>query len=189
MVEIIEILRQEHRNIEKLLQVMEQELTVFDRGERPDYEVFGAIVEFFKNYPDSCHHPKEDIIYEKFKTRDPGRAASVADLEAEHRQGAVRLRRVAQAIESVLNDQELLRESVDRIVRDFIDNERKHIALEENVILPAIVDVLQPEDWADIALALADRYGPPSEADFEEQFSTLRRDILELEEAAAARRS
>jgi hemerythrin-like domain-containing protein len=189
MVEIIEILRQDHRNIEKLLQVMEQELTVFDRGERPDYEVFGAIVEFFKNYPDSCHHPKENIIYEKFKTRDPGRAASVADLEAEHREGAVRLRRVAQAIESVLNDQELLRESVDRIVRDFIDNERKHIALEEDVVFPAIVDTLQPGDWADIALTLADRYGPPSEADFEEQFSTLRRDILELEEAAVARRS
>lgn len=189
MVEIIEILRQEHRNIEKLLQVMEQELTVFDRGERPDYEVFGAIVEFFKNYPDSCHHPKENIIYEKFKTRDPGRAASVADLEAEHREGAVRLRRVAQAIESVLNDQELLRESVDRIVRDFIDNERKHIALEEDVVFPAIVDTLQPGDWADIALTLADRYGPPSEADFEEQFSTLRRDILELEEAAVGRRS
>jgi hemerythrin-like domain-containing protein len=189
MVEIIEILRQEHRNIEKLLQVMEQELTVFDRGERPDYEVFGAIVEFFKNYPDSCHHPKEDIIYEKFRTRDPGRTASVADLEAEHREGAVRLRRVARAIESVLNDQELLRESVDRIVRDFIDNERKHIALEEEVVFPAIVDTLQPGDWADIALTLADRYGPPSKADFEERFSTLRRDILELEEAAVARRS
>ncbi len=189
MVEIIEILRQEHRNIEKLLQVMEQELTVFDRGEGPDYEVFGAIVEFFRNYPDSCHHPKEDIIYEKFRTRDPGRAASVGDLEAEHREGAVRLRRVAQAIESVLNDQELLRESVDRIVRDFIDSERRHITLEEEVVFPAIVDTLQPGDWADIALTLADRYGPPSEADFEEQFSTLRRDILELEEAAVARRS
>jgi hemerythrin-like domain-containing protein len=168
---------------------MEQELTVFDRGERPDYEVFVAIVGFFKNYPDSCHHPKEDMIYEKFRTRDPGRAASVADLEAEHREGAVRLRRVARAIESVLNDQELLRESVDRIVRDFIDSERKHIALEEEVVFPAIVDTLQPGDWADIALTLADRYGPPSEADFEEQFSTLRRDILELEEAAVARRS
>jgi hemerythrin HHE cation binding domain-containing protein len=80
MVEIIEILRQEHRNIEKLLRVMEQELSVFDRGERPDYEVFGAVIEFFNKYPDSCHHPKEDIIYEKFKTRDPDRAASIADL-------------------------------------------------------------------------------------------------------------
>jgi hemerythrin-like domain-containing protein len=101
----------------------------------------------------------------------------------------VRLRRVAQAIDSILNDQELLRESVDRIVHDFIDNERKHIALEDEVIFPAILDTLQPADWADIALTLADRYGPPSEADFEEQLSTLRRNILELEGAAVARRS
>lgn len=189
MVEIIEILRQEHRNIEKLLRVMEQELSVFDRGERPDYEVFGAVIEFFKKYPDSCHHPKEDIIYEKFKARAPDRAASIPDLEAEHREGAVRVRRVAQAIDAVLNDQELLRESVDRIVRDFIDNERKHIALEDEVVFPAITSSLQPEDWADIALKIADRYGPPSQADFEEQFSTARRNILELEEAAIGRRS
>ena len=186
---VSQVVRQEHRNIEKLLRVMEEELSVFDRGERPDYEVFGAIIEFFKKYPDSCHHPKEDIIYAKFRVRAPDRAASIADLEAEHREGAVRLRRVAQAIDAVLNDQELLRERVDHIVRDFIDNERKHIALEDEVIFPAIVDILQPGDWADIALTLADRYGPPSEADFEEQFSTLRRNILELEEAAAARRS
>jgi hemerythrin-like domain-containing protein len=97
MVEIIEILRREHQNVENLLRVMEQELSVFDRGERPDYEVLGAIIEFFKKYPASCHHPKEDIIYEKFKARDPGRARSIADLEAEHREGAVRLRRVAQS--------------------------------------------------------------------------------------------
>jgi hemerythrin-like domain-containing protein len=85
-----------------LLRAMEEELRVIDRGERPDYEVIGAIIEFFKKYPGACHHPKEDIIYEKFKARGPDRVASIADLEAEHREGAVRLRRVAQAIENVL---------------------------------------------------------------------------------------
>jgi len=87
MIEIIEILRQEHRDIKKLLCLMEQELTVFDRGERPDYDIFGAIIEYFKKYLDTCHHPKEDIIYEKFRMLDPSRAASVADLQAEHREG------------------------------------------------------------------------------------------------------
>jgi len=180
MIEIIEILRQEHRDIKKLLCLMEQELTVFDRGERPDYDIFGAIIEYFKKYPDTCHHPKEDIIYEKFRMLDPSRAASVADLQAEHREGAVRLRRVAQVLDRVLNDQDVLRASVDRIMRDFIDNERKHIALEEEVVFPAIVDTLKPGDWAEVALTIADRYGPPSQADYEEQFSSLRRDILEL---------
>ena len=32
-----------------------------------------------------------------------------------------------------------------QIVRDFIDNERKHIALEEEVVFPAIVDTLEPQ--------------------------------------------
>jgi hemerythrin-like domain-containing protein len=67
MVEIIEILRQEHQNVGKLLSVLEQELNVFAQAERPDYEVIQAVIEYFKKYPDTCHHPKEDIIYEKFK--------------------------------------------------------------------------------------------------------------------------
>jgi hemerythrin-like domain-containing protein len=182
MIEIIEILRREHQDIENLLRVMEQELSVFDRGERPDYEILGAIIEFFKEYPASCHHPKEDVIYEKFKARAPDRAASIADLEAEHREGALRLRRVAQALERVLEDQEVLRGDVDHVVHDFIDSQRKHIALEEQVVFPAIADTLQSVDWADVALTIADRYGPPSTADFEEQLNTLRRNILELEE-------
>jgi len=188
MVEIIEILRWEHRNIEKLLGVLEQELNVFARAERPDYEVIQAVVEYFKQYPDTCHHPKEDIIYEKFKALAPGRAASINDLQVEHREGAERLHRVAQVIDNVINDQDLLRESVDQIVRDFIDSERKHIAFEDEIVFPAILETLKPRDWADIALILADKYGPPSKADFEEQFGTVRRNILELEQDAAGRR-
>ncbi len=41
---IIDRLCQEHRNIEKLLLVLERELSVFDRGERPDYEVISAVI-------------------------------------------------------------------------------------------------------------------------------------------------
>ena len=188
MVEIIEILRWEHRNIEKLLSVLEQELNVFARAERPDYEVIQAVIEYFKQYPDTCHHPKEDVIYEKFKALAPGRAASITDLQSEHREGARRLHRVALVIDNVINDQDLLRESVNNIVRDFIDSERKHIALEDEIVFPAILETLKPADWADIALILADKYGPPSKADFEEQFSTVRRNILELEQEAVERR-
>jgi hemerythrin-like domain-containing protein len=184
MIEIIEILRQEHRNIDKVLGVLEQELNVFDRGGRPDYEVVLAVIDYFRDYPDSCHHPKEDLIVEKFKARDPARAAAIGDLQAEHREAAKRLRQVAQAVERVLSDQDLLRETVDSVIRDFIRHERQHMAMEERIVFPAVLNALQPEDWADIALQLADRYGPPSEPDFEEKFSTLRRNILQLEEAA-----
>ncbi len=47
MIEIIEVLKHEHRNIEKLLQVLERELSIFDRGDRPDYEVVLAMINYF----------------------------------------------------------------------------------------------------------------------------------------------
>jgi len=189
MAEIIEVLCQEHRNIEKLLLVLEQELNVFDHGNRPDYEVMLAVIDYFRKYPDVCHHPKEDIVFEKFTARDPVGAAAIGDLKAEHRAMAARLRQVADAVERVLNDQILPRQAVDDIVREFIDRERQHIATEERTVFPAVVRALRPEDWADIARKIADRYGPPSQPDFEEQFSTLRRNILDLEGEAETTRS
>ena len=40
---IIERLSQEHRNIEKLLAILERELEVFDRGDRPEFARLSAI--------------------------------------------------------------------------------------------------------------------------------------------------
>ena len=117
MTEILDILREEHHNIEKLLLVLERELRVFNRAERPDYHVVQSVIEYFQDYPDCCHHPKEDMIFEKLKARDPAAAASVGDLEAEHGKGSKRLRRVARAVESILADQEILRQTVDEIIR------------------------------------------------------------------------
>ena len=63
------------------------------------------------------------------------------------------------------------------------------MAMEERVVFPAVIKALRSEDWADIALQLADRYGPPSESNFEEKFAALWRDIVRLEDAALDARS
>jgi hemerythrin-like domain-containing protein len=157
MTYVVEVLRQERRNIEKLLRVLEQELSVFDRGNRPDYEVVVGVIDYFKDYPDSCHHPKEDMIFRKLKSRDPVAAASIGDLEIEHQEGASRLRRVAEAVERVLSDEDLLRQTVDEVIHDFINHERRHMEMEERIFFPTAIKALRPKDWADIALKLADR--------------------------------
>ena len=64
MTRIIEMLLEEHRNIKKLLHVLEQELNVFDHSDQPDYEILRAIIEYFQDYPESYHHPKEDMVFE-----------------------------------------------------------------------------------------------------------------------------
>ena len=116
---IIERLSQEHRNIETLLAVLERELQIFDRGDRPDYEVIRAIISYFEVYPEAYHHPQEDLVFAKLKIRDPAAAAKIGNLALEHQKGAERLRRVAQAVDNVLADREILRQNVDNIVREF----------------------------------------------------------------------
>ena len=187
---IIDLLRQEHRNIEKLLLVLEQELSVFDRGERPDYEVIWAVIAYFQVFPDAYHHPQENAVFEKLKARDPAAAAKIGDLAAEHRTGAEYLRRVAQAVESVLTDQEIPRHTVDDIIRDFIMNERRHIAMEERYFFPAAAEALQPQDWAEIASSRsASQQDPLFSAAAEERFKAVRRHILQLEQDAEAERA
>ena len=81
---IVERLSQEHRNIERLLAVLERELEIFDRGDRPDYEVIRAVISYFELYPEVYHHPQEDLVFAKLEIRDPAAAAKVGNLALEH---------------------------------------------------------------------------------------------------------
>src|SRR5271165_2107826 len=185
---IIERLSREHRNIEKLLTILERELEIFDRGDRPDYEVIHAIISYFKVYPQIYHHPQEDLVFTKLRIRDPAAAAKVGDLAREHQKGAERLRRVARGVDRFLADRGILRKHVDIIVRDFIEHERHHIMLEDRDFFPAALKALEPQDWTEIASALIGHRDPLFSDVAEEGFDVLRAHILRLEQEAEAER-
>src|SRR5215470_1283964 len=124
MTRMLELLRDDHRDIDQLLHVLEDELKVFEHRVRPDYEMIQAIIDYFQDYPDCCHHPKEDMIFDKLKARDPSAARRIGDVEAEHRQETERLDRVAKVVRNVLLDREILRETFSTAMRDFIDHQR-----------------------------------------------------------------
>jgi hemerythrin-like domain-containing protein len=186
---IIERLSQEHRNIETLLAVLERELQIFDRGDRPDYEVIRAIISYFEVYPEAYHHPQEDLVFAKLKIRDPAAVAKIGNLALEHQKGAERLRRVAQAVDSVLADREIPRQNVDNIVRDFIEHERHHIMMENRDFFPAALKALEPQDWTEIASAVTGHKDPLFSDVAEKSFDGLRAHILRLEQEAEAERN
>jgi hemerythrin-like domain-containing protein len=186
---IIERLSQEHRNIAKLLAILERELEVFHHGDRPDYEVIRAIISYFEVYPEVYHHPQEDLVFAKLRRRDPAAAAKLGDLAREHQKGAERLRRVAHAVDNVLADREILRETVDAIVRSFIEHERRHMMMEDRDFFPAALKALKPQDWTEIAAAVTDHNDPLFSDVAEERFDALRAHILQLEQEAETERT
>ena len=178
MTRMIELLRDEHRDIEQLLKVLEHELKVFDRRERPDYEVIQAIIDYFQDYPDCCHHPKEDMIFDKLKARNPRAAKRIGDVEAEHRRETERLDRVAKVVRHVLLDREILRETFSTVVRDFIDHQRVHMAMEEHSMFPAAANALRPQDWQEIDSKWNDKTETLFNVAMEEKYRSLRDRIL-----------
>src|SRR4029450_5781537 len=169
---IIEQLCREHRNTERLFAVLEHELEIFDRGGRPDYEVVRAIISYFGLYPEVYHHPQEDLVFAKLKIRDPAAAAKVGDLAHEHRNGTERLSRPAQAVAGVLADSEVLRENVDKALRDFIEHQRRHMMMEDRDFFPAALAALEPQDWTEIASTLISHNDPLFSDAAEQTFDT-----------------
>lgn len=150
MAKIIDDLREEHANIKRLLLVLEKELSIFNRNERPDYEIILAIINYFQDFPDVWHHPAEHVIFDKLQARDASLAKTIGNLTAQHRDEADRLQRVADAVGSVLMDRELPRQQVHDVVRDFLAYQREHMDVEERLLFPAVLDVLRPDDWSDV---------------------------------------
>ena len=96
MTHIIDFLNGEHRWVEKLLLVLEEELAVFDCQERPDYEVLQTLVRFFEDYAGSRHEATERILFDVLRENATRTAAAMLDgLESEHRDDSKRLQRLA----------------------------------------------------------------------------------------------
>ena len=188
MSRMIEMLQEEHRNIAKLINVLEQELKVFDRRERPDYEIFQAIIEYFKDFPDKCHHPKEDVVFQILKQRSPAVAGAVGDIEAEHRLEGERLRRFSQMVDDILADQEIPRDSFHIAAEDFIDHQRRHMAKEEQLLFPAALETLTPEDWAKIDARIDERKDPMFDGKVQGRFQNLHATILRWEQETEEQR-
>lgn len=182
MPEIIDILLEEHQNIKKLLLVLEHELELFDAGGRPDYEILESIIQYFQDYPESCHHPKEEMIFQKLQLGDPAAAKAFGDVEAEHEIEAARLRSFARAVASVLADQEFPRENFHLAVHDFIAHQRRHLEKEERLLFPAAIKALRREDWAEIDARLDAREDPLFNRVIEEKFRNLQKTILRWEQ-------
>jgi len=181
MPETMESLRQDHRNFQKLLTILEQELALFDRAEKPDYDIVQAIIEYFRDYPERCHHPKEDVVMRRLAQVDPEAAGKVGDLESEHAENTRRVEKAAQAIENVLNEQEVPREAVENAVRGFISDQRRHMSMEEERFFPVARERLSDEDWAAIDREAVEREDPIFEGTVEDRFRELAQRISHWE--------
>lgn len=82
---ILDELREDHQNLTRLLDLLENECRdVPDDGE-PDMELLLDIMHYMTVYPDAVHHPKEDRLYAEVRIVRPDLSSGFERITADHR--------------------------------------------------------------------------------------------------------
>ena len=191
---LIDILRDEHRNIGRLLRALEHQVRIFADNGSPDYDVVVGVADYLLDYPDRCHHPKEDAIAARLATLYPAEAPSVRDLASRHQALHLRARRFRDNVGALLNDTDIARSEVVGAALMFIDAQWAHMREEETDFFPLAERLLKPHDWRKIEDQLERRHDPVFGDRVEAMFKTLSERLLAWEaqdeqEAFRARRS
>ena len=78
-------LREDHRNMAMLLDLIERESNLIYEGEEPDFDLVYDIMHYMTVYPDAVHHPKEDQLYAELKSIRPDLSAGFERITLDHR--------------------------------------------------------------------------------------------------------
>lgn len=178
---VIGELRTEHANMERLLRILDRQIEIFEAAGQPDYGIVQDIILYFLDFPDQCHHPKEDLLAQKLLELSPDRAARLSGLAELHTELAALTRKVASVVRRVLEEAELPRAQVIGAAREFTSAQRHHMAMEEEHFLPLAEDLLSEGDLRELESEIFAKddslFGPK----IEEHFASLRDDILKWE--------
>jgi hemerythrin-like domain-containing protein len=177
MSQMLQRLRQDHVNLQKLLLILERQIAALDRRERPDWDIIEGAIDYLLTYPDLHHHPTEDRILRRLQAKNPLAAEPFRNLDSEHREHAAALRRIAAATRHVLQDAWMAREAYVRLLSGFVATLRDHIRKEEAGFYPAAERSLDAADWAKLESETPNMVDPLAVDPVERRFAVLRRNL------------
>ncbi len=182
----INMLREEHRKLADLLVLLSREIQAFGKKKPVDFELVNSILEYNLNFPDACHHPKEDVVFQHLSERDPEAAKAVGDLALEHEELHALTTRFATAVENILRDHELPRDWFCEIAEEYMRFMRRHMQMEEVVFFPAAERILTEDDWKAVDAQVFRKVDPLFDDHADDRYESLRLAILLSEGEADA---
>lgn len=177
----ISLLKDEHLAIASVLYSLRAAVRRIRAGREPDFRLLRALLNYIVAFPERLHHPKEDrFLFTALVTRHPQAAPLIATLEAEHAEGAVLIAALVDTLVSYAAAGAASFDEFAHAVETYVDFHWRHMATEEDVVLPLARRHLTVEDWGRIAAAFRDNDNPLSGIKPRDEAEALFRQILAL---------
>jgi hemerythrin-like domain-containing protein len=173
-------LRQDHRNMSVMLDLLSQQVEHIRNGERPDYELIYDIMRYMTTYSDAVHHPKEDMLYSVMLTEQPELVAGLERVGPEHMEIAERGDTLRHDVEAVASGAAITRERVIEDTSNYVQFLRQHMAWEEEDLFRRADKLAGREEDLFIDISNFDRLDPVFGPQREHSFENLLRNIRNL---------
>jgi hemerythrin-like domain-containing protein len=171
--QLMKELREDHRNMTQVLNVLEQVGESARAGENPDFELVDEIMRYMTVYPDAVHHPKEDIVYDELKSKRPELADGLDGIPKDHQEIAVLGMTLRHDVEGIIAGAAVLRVHLVNDLNEYVSRLRKHMQWEEDDLFQRIDEMIGEQSVAVDVAAFQHIKDPVFELEVESAFRRL----------------
>lgn len=181
MTQILHVLADEHDRIRRMLDLFDAELSIFGEAEVPDYEILEGSIAYCRAYLDVYHHPKEDILLEHLRSRDPAAGNASAGLRDQHSHLAETTKSIAAVFDAIREGGEYRRDALVASAHELSAAYRAHLEWEECNFFPLLERRFSAADWAAVGKHFDDAAPPRAASSLEDQFRVLFKPVTQPE--------
>jgi len=174
----IDQIHQDHVNIAKILDLIEQELGRARDEQMPDLELLEDTMRYMVNYPDLVHHPKEDAMFARLLNQEPGAADRVEALRREHRTLASLSDAFLDIVKAAESGELVQRDELIRRGTEYVETLRAHMDTEESDLLRRARAALSDADLEVVNRDYASMRDPLMEESLQQQYAALYRALF-----------
>ncbi|MDH4055141.1 MAG: hemerythrin domain-containing protein [Gammaproteobacteria bacterium] len=142
---ILSELRDDHRNMAIILDLLEETAATTKAGNDPDFLLIEEIMRYMMVYADAVHHPKEDLIFAELQTHRPDLAEGLDDVPEDHWLIAALGTRLRSDVDAIIAGAAVRREQLIGDIKQYVKRLRSHMHWEEDDLFPR-VDKMIAED-------------------------------------------
>ena len=143
---LMQELRDDHRNMAIVLDVLADMIKDAAAGDNPDFELVDEIMRYMTVYPDAVHHPKEDIVYRQLRRDRPDLAEGLDDVPADHLAIAELGTALRDDVEAIIAGGAVRREKLIEDMSGYVERLRNHMNWEERDLFKRIDTMLDSDD-------------------------------------------
>ncbi|MFO7550898.1 MAG: hemerythrin domain-containing protein [Haliea sp.] len=177
MHELMQRLRRDHRNLNRLFDMLEEQVARYDMDStiEPALLLILDIIAYLNDYPRIYHHPLEEEVIALMVERDLGDKSANEFIHAQHQKLEQATERLSTLFNMIVKDQPVPIEQTQEALASYLEMSRKHLQAEEDRLFPVMEKVLGNDEWELVASRLPEGLDPLFTEDPDDAFVELRR--------------